>query len=337
MGCCQRRCRRWRRGRRFRSSPCGGRNSGNRSSGLIRTSQRFLLWSWVREGSTRAWWWGAEQDAVVEGGRPAPPEWSDVVGVATPGGLIATGEDAAGVAGDEGGTKLAVEEPVELTHIERDAEATQNHRDDLGITGEQPELLSRHRSGGGFGAADAAAEGVEVDRHVDAGAIAAAGSGVVRVGVCLGDFHQRVGTAHRPRRAAATQPAAGAGTERSARWWLVGLVLLHHGVEQGGELFAFGGGDAALDEGGAHAVGVQVELAVAAGTLLFLLQPAFQQYVGVVGVDDLDQSVADDREFARVESSGVVDHRLLCRGFLSRCEIGRQILQRSEDRGRLPR
>ena len=83
----------------------------------------------------------AEQDAVVEAGRAAAPERSDVVGVAAAGGLVATGEDAATVAGDERGPELAFEEPMQLPDIERDAIAVEDHRDDLAVTGEQAELL----------------------------------------------------------------------------------------------------------------------------------------------------------------------------------------------------
>ena len=84
---------------------------------------------------------GAEQDPVVETGRPAPHPRSYVVGAAAPGRLIATGEDTSLVAGDECGSEFALEEPLRLPDIERDAHGVEDHRDDLAVTGEQAELL----------------------------------------------------------------------------------------------------------------------------------------------------------------------------------------------------
>ena len=90
----------------------------------------------------------AEQDPVVEAG---PHPRSDVVGVAAPGGLVATGEDTATVARDECGTELALDEPLRLPDIQRDAEGVEDHRNDLGITGQQAELLGRHLLSGYIG------------------------------------------------------------------------------------------------------------------------------------------------------------------------------------------
>nr|WP_229117927.1 hypothetical protein [Enemella evansiae] len=278
----------------------------------------------------------AEQHAVVQTRRSVQPPGPDVVRLAAAGGLVAAREDAATVAGDQRGAEFAFEEPVRLADIQGDAEAVEDDGDDLGVAGQQTELLRGHRTGRRVGAADAPDQSVEVDGHIHPRAVVPARRCVPSIGIRLREFDQCVGAPRRTRGSTAAEPAGGAGAGRATQWWLVIAMSVGQRIQQGGEFLTVSAWQLALDPGGAVAVVMQVEASVATGGLFFLLEATFQQGVGVVGVDDLNETIPQFSQFGRIPPLGLVDHRLLRCDLLLRCEVRWQVLQRLQDRRGLP-